>query len=357
MTSSVCVRAIATATAPHTVAQSQARAFAKGFFSSDFKALDRLLPAFDNTGIATRQLARPIAWYAEPHTFAEKNRVYRDVALEMAVDAAQQALAGATTGLSTPRSALRAIVLVSTTGVSTPSLDASVVTQLDLPRSIARVPVWGLGCAGGAAGLARASALAKGLDGPVLLIATEVCSATFVHGDRSKSNLIATALFADGAAAVIVEPNASVTDAPRFELLDVHSHLIDDSQDVMGWDLVGEGLKVRFSRDIPAIVHQVIPGFATDIAAKSGATVADLEHFIVHPGGAKVLKAYAEALNVPDDRLDLARDVLRDHGNMSSPTVLFVLAATIAKVRPQRALGLVIGLGPGFSAEGIIVRW
>ena len=202
MSRGASVLAVATASPPHAVAQPELRAFARRFFAADFPAIDRLLPAFDNSGIDERQMASPLEWFDHPHSFAEKNEVYRRSALEMSRRAGAEALR---------RAALRpdevaALVFVSTTGIATPSLDSYLVQLLGLSRATARVPLWGLGCAGGAAGLARAADLVRALGRPVLLIAAEVCSATFVHGDRSKSNLIATALFGDGAAAVVLAP-------------------------------------------------------------------------------------------------------------------------------------------------------
>jgi alkylresorcinol/alkylpyrone synthase len=241
-------------------------------------------------------------------------------------------------------------VFVSSTGIATPSLDATLVQQLELPRTIVRVPLWGLGCAGGAAGLARAAALCRGLGQPVLLVAVEVCSATFVAADLSKSNLIATALFGDGAAAAVIAPHG---DGP--ELLGGYARLLDDSQDVMGWNVRDDGLQVRFARSIPQIVRELAPSFVREAAAAVGVSSDAIEHFVLHPGGAKVLEAYAAALALPPDRLAVSREVLRMYGNMSSPTALFVLDAFVRA--PHRAgLGIVIGLGPGFCAESVVLR-
>ena len=342
------VRAVATAVPEHRLSQTEARAFARAFFAADLPHIDRLVRAFGNTGIAERQLAQPIAWYREPHDFPEKNEVYRRTALRLSEDAARRALARA----GVEASALGAIVFVSTTGVSTPSLDSFLVQILDLPRSIARVPIWGLGCAGGAAGLARAAELARGTGRPVLLIAVEVCSATFVHGDRSKSNLIATALFGDGAAAAVVTP-----DDNGVEILGGWSELLDDTEDVMGWTLREEGLQVRFARSIPGIVADVVPGFARAAARAAQVEPASLHHYVLHPGGAKVLQAYETALGVPQVRIETAWQVLRAHGNMSSPTVLFVLERFMAQAPRTGANGLLLGLGPGFCAEGAVFRW
>lgn len=342
------VLSVATATPPHRLPQGEMRSFARRFFARDFPAIDRLLPAFDNTGIRERQFASPIEWFDAPHSFAEKNEVYRRSCLDISTRAGAEALRRAGLGPGD----VAALVFVSTTGISTPSLDSFLVQLLDLPRSVARVPIWGLGCAGGAAGLARAADLVRALGRPVLLIAAEVCTATFVHGDRGKSNLIATALFGDGAAAAVLAPEG---DGPR--MLASRSHLIDDSEDVMGWTLDAEGLRVRFARSIPDIVRRVVPEFWPAAAQAAGLAAADIEHLVLHPGGAKVLAAYADVFGVDDGRLELAREVLRDHGNMSSPTLLFVLERFMAETPRTGGAGLVLGLGPGFCAEAVVFRW
>lgn len=352
MTGAPRVLGIATAVPEHRLPQSEARAFARRMFHRDFPAIDRLLCAFDNTGIAERQLVQPLAWYEEPHDFPTKNEVYRRSALELSARASAQALKDS--GVS-PRD-IGALVFVSTTGISTPSLDSFLIQLLDLPRSVARVPLWGLGCAGGGAGLARAADLVRGTGRPVLLVAVEACSVTFMHGDRSKANLIATALFGDGAAAVVVglgDPGMS----GGLELLDSHSHLIDDSEDVMGWTLQPAGLQVRFARSIPGIVRQTAPSFVAEAAGRAGIEPAGVHHLVLHPGGRKVLEAYEEALDVPSARIEHAYEVIRDHGNMSSPSVLFVLERFMRHTKAVGAYGVLVGLGPGFCAEGLVFRW
>jgi alkylresorcinol/alkylpyrone synthase len=183
-----------------------------------------------------------------------------------------------------------------------------------------------------------------------------VCSATFVHGDRSKSNLIATALFGDGAAACVLAPVRADEDA-GLRVLGSHTHLIDNSDAVMGWTLEAEGLRVRFARSIPDIVRTTVPGFHRATAEAAGIDVAQIEHYVLHPGGARVLAAYEAALAVPRARIETAYQVLRAHGNMSSPTVLFVLDRFMRETPRTGAAGLVLGLGPGFAAEGVVFRW
>jgi alkylresorcinol/alkylpyrone synthase len=343
--------ALATSVPEFGLGQLDARAFARRQFAT-LPGIDRLLGAFDNTGIVRRHLVQPLAWYEQPRSFVEKNALYTRGALALAHQAAARALALAPCRASE----LAAIVFVSSTGIATPSLDSHLVQLLDLPRSIARVPLWGLGCAGGAAGLARAATLCRGLGAPVLLVAVEVCSATFVSRDCSKSNLIATALFADGAAAAVVAPDG---DGPA--LLGGYAKLLDDTEDVMGWTVHDDGLQVRFARSIPHIVRQHAAEFVREAARANGLPEGAIHHLVLHPGGAKVLEAYAHALDVPPARLSASHEVLRDHGNMSSPTALFALDAFMraSKQRggPDGGHGIVVGLGPGFCAESVVFRW
>ncbi len=343
------VASIATAPAQYPIDLVQSQAFARRCFAT-MPALERLLPAFEHTGIDERQIVRPLEWYAQERGFAEKNALWEESAFALACVAARRALAGFPAG----RHELGAVVFVSSTGIATPSLDARMVAALDLPRTIARVPLWGLGCAGGAAGLARAAALCRGLQRPVLVVAVEICSATFMAGDRSRANLIASALFGDGAAAAVLVPGGS---GPT--ILGGHSQLLDGTEDVMGWDVRDDGLAVRFLRSIPTIVREVIPGFVDQSCAQVGLTPASIVHWALHPGGAKVLEAYAAALGLPAARLAPAHAVLREHGNMSSPTALFVLERILRDTpAPERGgHGLVVGLGPGFSAEAVVFAW
>lgn len=342
------VLAIGTAVPEYRVDRQQARTFARHVFEGRLTGLDRLLGVFDRTSVEERQVVRPPEWFAQPRSFAEKNAVYGEAARELSRRSAAAALAS---GPVEPWE-IRSLVFVSSTGIATPSLDARLVQDLGLAPDVARVPLWGLGCGGGAAGLARAAALARGGLGPVLLVATEICSTTFVHDDVSKANLIAASLFGDGSAAAVIGDGKA---GP--ELLGAHAHLFPDSESVMGWDVVEAGLKVRFATDIPRIVRASMAEIADAAAHRAGLRRPDLQHWVVHPGGDRVLHAYRESLGLTDTQLDAAWEVLHDHGNLSSPTVLFVLERFLATTHPTEAPGLLLGLGPGFGAEAVVFRW
>jgi alkylresorcinol/alkylpyrone synthase len=233
------------------------------------------------------------------------------------------------------------------------------MNRLRFSAHMRRTPIWGLGCAGGAAGLARAAEWARLSPGSnVLLIAIELCSLTFQREDLSKSNLVATALFGDGAAAVVVQSDASENGRGGPRIVASRSTLFPETEDVMGWDVNDAGLKVLFSRDIPTIVRRFVRENADEFLTEQGLMLQSIRHLIAHPGGVKVMAAYEEAFGLDPNALRHAREVLRSAGNMSSPTVLFVLDRFLAdsSVRPGD-LGLLTALGPGFSSELVLLQW
>ncbi len=334
---------------PYAVRQQDIKEFAACLFQEKLEHLERLLPVFDNACIASRHLAQPLAWYAAEHSFAEANLLYGEIALELAVNAATQALerAGVAPG------DIGLVVFVSSTGITTPTIDAKLIQRLGIPANAARLPVWGLGCAGGVTGLARAAELAAAVPGrTVLLVAAELCSLTFQRNDFSKSNLVGAGIFADGAAAAVI-----TADGQGVELLDARSTLFADTEDIMGWDVIDTGLKVRFSRDIPAFVRRYLPDLAADACRVWGLARRDIVHYVVHPGGAKVLDAYADSLGLPPAALATAYEVLAEFGNMSSASVLFVLERFMRVTPPRGGYGVMLALGPGFSAEQVLFRW
>ncbi|HMM23081.1 MAG TPA: 3-oxoacyl-[acyl-carrier-protein] synthase III C-terminal domain-containing protein [Selenomonadales bacterium] len=335
---------------PHAIRQEDLKVFAATLFRDKMENLDRLLPVFDNACIAVRHLAQPLEWYAVPHTFSETNRRYEEAGLELAENASRQAMAEA--GLSARDIDL--VVLVSSTGIATPTLDAKLIQRLGLSPHTARLPIWGLGCAGGVAGLARSAELAGALAGRVVLLVTvELCSLTFQQNDFSKANLVGAGIFADGAAAAILSDNG----AAGPELCASHSTLFAATEDIMGWDVVETGLKVRFSRDIPSIVRQHLPALIKQACGEWNISADSLKHYVVHPGGVKVLDAYSESLNLPPETLAEALAILTGYGNMSSASVLFVLKQYLKAHAPSGEYGVMLALGPGFSAEQVLFRW
>ncbi len=321
----------------------------------------RLLPVFDHGGIETRRLCMPLEWYAADHSFGERNEHYIEQAVALSTEAAAHALEQAEL---TP-SDVDHVVFVSSTGIATPSLDATISNRMSLRSDVRRTPIWGLGCAGGAAGLARARDFAVASPGTrILLIAVEICSLAFQRRERSKRNLVAASLFADGAAAAVVATDpAGATRAANgrggttLEIEASGSMLWPDTLDVMGWETDGDGLHVVFSRDIPAIVRGWVRESVDRFLERQRMRLSEIAHVVSHPGGMKVLEAYQEALSLPAAAFRHSRDILRERGNMSSPTCLFVLErflGTGAIAPGERAL--LTALGPGFSAEYVLMR-
>lgn len=346
------VLSVATAVPKHRVAQRTASDFARAMFSGVCKDVERLLPVFDNVEIEGRNFCVPPAWFYEDHTFPEKNTLYVEHALGLSEKAARRALdkAGA------DPSEVGAVFFVSTTGLSTPSIDSQLLPRLGLSEHTRRVPIWGLGCAAGVGGLARAADHTRVYpEEKVLLVGVELCGLTFQWGDRSKAGLVSTALFADGAAAAVL--GSAPTDAPGPELLGSHSTTWPGTEDIMGWEIVEAGFKVQLSRSIPQLVRERMPKNIEAACSSVGLAPEDIEHFVTHPGGAKVLDAFEEVFGLGRGGLVLSREVLRDYGNMSSVTVMFILERFLeSEACAPGEHGVISALGPGFSAEHVFFR-
>ncbi|PIW29197.1 MAG: chalcone synthase [Rhodospirillales bacterium CG15_BIG_FIL_POST_REV_8_21_14_020_66_15] len=336
--------ALSTAVPRHRLVQSDIRAWARGLFNGRVRDIERMLPAFDNAGIETRYSCMPLDWFSTPRGWAEKNARYLEHALDLLTEAAVTCLAAA--GL-TARD-VDALVTVSTTGIATPALDARLFERLAFRAETARLPIFGLGCAGGVNGLARAAEVARARPGSkVLFLVVELCGLTFRSADLSKSNVIATALFGDGAAAALI-----TTDGPGPRITRWGEHTWPKSLDVMGWTVEEDGLGVVFSRDIPHLVETELPPVVQRYLAQDNLNLGHVDAFVAHPGGEKVVTALETVFGRPPGGLEHARAVLRDFGNMSAATVLFVLRRTLdagfADTVGKRAL--MSALGPGFTA-------
>lgn len=336
---------LATAAPDIVLSQSQAKDFARELFGGRAGHFERLEPVFDNAGIATRRIIRPPEWYRQQHGWGERNRVYLEEAEALWVEAAQGALARA--GVAAGE--VDGIVTVSTTGIATPSLEARVAGRMGFRNDVKRVPVFGLGCAGGVTGFALAARLADGEPGGTILFVTvELCSASIRLDKLTKANIVATALFGDGAAAALLRSGEGGGIA-RVE--GAGEVLWPGTLDIMGWEVEDPGLGVIFDRAIPPFVSDNMEKGVAQILDRIGIGRGDVDRFTCHPGGAKVVLALEESLGLAAGTLDHERAVLRDYGNMSAPTVLFVLERLIAAGMPERTL--LLALGPGFTASGL----
>ena len=338
--------ALATAVPEHVLHQEDVRERAAILFSEERERFQRLLPVYANAGIDRRYSCVPIEWYLEAHGWRERSELFVKHATDLLARASLDCLARAGLGVEE----VDAIVAVSTSGVTTPSLDALLMERLGMRRELRRLPIFGLGCVGGVLGLARASELARSYPGErVLFLVVELCGITFRRGDHSKSNLIATALFGDGAAAALIACEGS---GPAF--LASGEYTWPDSLEVMGWRVRDDGLGVLFSRDIPALVRSDYRAAAERFLEREGLTLEDIGEFLCHPGGAKVLTALEACLELEQGSLHHSREVLRQYGNMSAATVLFVLERALANGGlPRRSL--MTSLGPGFTAGFLLL--
>ena len=336
--------ALATAVPDHVVAQADVVAAARRVFGGRSDAFNRMIEVYANAGVETRHLCVPLAWYEAESGWAGRNALYLEHATALLESAAQACLDEA--GLAPE--AVDALVTVGSTGIATPSLDALLMARMPFRPDVLRLPIFGLGCAGGVLGLGRAAALAEAMpEMRVLLLVVELCGLTFRRADAGKSNIVATALFGDGAAAALVE-GGDLPDSAGATIAAWGEHTWPDRLDVMGWEVADDGLGVLFSPDIPALVRRDLRPVADAFLAGHGLVRDDLDGLICHPGGAKVLAALAEAFALSEDDLATEREVLRRYGNMSSATVLFVLDQR--RRHGLRGRHLLTALGPGFTA-------
>jgi len=338
----VALLALSTASPPNILRQDEVAAAARSLLQDRFPGFDRMAPVFSTAGINTRQSAMPIEWFLEPRSWPERTEVYLNVAVDLFVQAAQRALDDA--GL-TGRD-VDAIVTVSSTGIATPSLEARAMERMGFRPDAARIPVFGLGCAGGTTGLGLASKLARATPGSVvLLVVVELCTLSFRMDDLSKADIVATALFGDGAAACVLR-----TGEGGFARIEgAAEHTWPDTLNIMGWQVGDTGFGVIFDRAIPPFAKNHLRPAVDQMLAAQGLNIEDVDRFICHPGGMKVIHALESALSLELGRLDHERSVLAEHGNMSAPTVLYVLDRARQAGLPAKSV--LIALGPGFTAS------
>ncbi len=338
---------IATATPPHRIGQREATLAAYDSFAARFDGFDHLARVFDSAGIRSRYLAQPLEWYMQPRGWAERNAVYLEAADALFVQSASLALEKA--GILAAD--VDTVVTVSSTGLATPSVDARVSGQMGFRSDIERVPVFGLGCAGGVTGLGLAARLARSRPGStVLLVAVELCSVAFRLDRLTKENIVASALFGDGAAACVLRCGNQGRAPDGLALVEASGqHTWPGTLDIMGWSVDDTGLAVIFDRAIPPFATEHMGPAVTGILQRHGIAMAQVDRFACHPGGAKVITALEVALSLDQGTLDHERSVLADYGNMSAPTALFVLDRLAQSTLPKRTV--LTAMGPGFTAS------
>lgn len=313
---------------------------------------------FTASGVESRHLALPLPRYAQLSGFTEANDTFIDIALDLG----EQALLRALDEAKVKPAEVDLVVSTSVTGLAVPTLEARLAARIGLRPDVKRVPLFGLGCVAGAAGVARMHDYLRAYpDQVAALLAVELCSLTIQRDDTSMANFVAASLFGDGAAAVIAtgggRPPAGPKVAAGPKVLATRSRLYPDTEDVMGWDIGTSGFKIKLSVEVTTVVDKYLGDDVRNFLADYGLCADDVSTFVCHPGGPKVIDAVQNVLDLPVNALDRTRTSLRENGNLSSVSVLDVLRATMADPPQPGSLGLMVAMGPGFCSELVLLGW
>jgi alkylresorcinol/alkylpyrone synthase len=317
-------------------------------------AKPELLSRFHHrVGVETRYFVLPLDGYDNLTRWGDANRVW----LEKAEELGEQAIDLALERAGMERNRINALLTVSVTGIASPSLDAHLTNRMQLPADIRRTPIFGLGCVAGASGIAQAADYVRAYpDRVAVLLSVELCSLTWQRSDLSIANLIASGLFGDGAAAVVVTGDDVVADGPM--IVDTSSSFYPNTEDAMGWDISEEGFRIVLSPEVPAIIRARLPGDVDALLSRHGLTRCDVGSWVLHTGGPKVLDAMADSLGLDRETCAASWDSLREVGNLSSASVLLVLEEIMQNRRPAAGTwGVLAALGPGFCAQLILLCW
>jgi alkylresorcinol/alkylpyrone synthase len=313
-----------------------------------------------SSGVASRHMALPLPQYKQLKDFTRANEAY----LEVALDLAEQALLAALDEAKLKPSDVDIVFSTTVTGLAVPTLEARLAARVGLRQDVKRVPLFGLGCVAGAAGVARMHDYLRAFpDQVAALLAVELCSLTIQREDNSVANLVATSLFGDGAGAVIArgarrDPGSESSHertGPR--VLTTRSRIYPDTEEVMGWKIGADGFRIVLSADVATVTEKYLGDDVRNFLADHGLTPQDVSRWVCHPGGPRVIEAVEEALDLPADALDHTRNSLCNNGNLSSVSVLDVLRANLADPPPAGSIGLMIAMGPAFCSELVLLAW
>ncbi|HXX31776.1 MAG TPA: 3-oxoacyl-[acyl-carrier-protein] synthase III C-terminal domain-containing protein [Myxococcaceae bacterium] len=348
------VRSVGTALPPHYADQETLIAAFRTHWAKEHFHLERIEELHRSVQVGGRHLAVPIDEYPGLADLRARNDAWLRVSTDVGERAVRQALDRA--GLDP--SDVDHLFFVTVTGIATPSIDARLMNRLGLRPNVKRTPIFGLGCVAGAAGTARASDVLRAFpDQVAVLLSVELCSLTLQREDLSIANIIASGLFGDGAAALVLSGGERpAPGAPR--IVATRSVFYPDSERVMGWDVVNGGFKVVLSAKVPEVVRTHVRGDVDDFLAAHGLSTRDIRHWVAHTGGPKVLEAFEDTLQLPPGALARSWRSLREVGNLSSASVLFVLESLLASGEARAGdLGLLMAMGPGFCSELVLLRW
>ncbi len=308
-----------------------------------------------NVGVNGRYLSLPIEQYAALR-FSEANNVW----IRTAVELGEQAIPAAIAQAGIDKSEISAFFFVSVTGIASPSIDARLINKLGLSTDMRRVPIFGLGCVAGAAGISLAADYVKAYpDKYALLLSVELCTLTIQHDDLSMANLISTGLFGDGGAAVIVAGDRAAEKCGHQgpDIIDTQATFYPDTEKVMGWDISGNGFQIVLSPEVPTVIAGNVGGDLDRLLSKHNLTRADIGCWMLHTGGPKILRATAQALGVGDDAMWASWEALAEMGNLSSSSVLMVLEKTMKKRPAPGTWSILAAMGPAFCSELVLLRW
>jgi alkylresorcinol/alkylpyrone synthase len=347
------IAAVGKAFPPHYYSQEELLEEFRVFWAEQRGNLGRFERLHRNVQVGGRHLALPLDEYRDLGGFGQSNKAW----IRVAEDVGAAAITDALERCGKSPKDVDALFFVSVTGVATPSLDARLMNRLGLPSGVRRVPIFGLGCVAGAAGIARAADYVKAYPAQTaVLLSVELCSLTFQRKDVSIANVISSGLFGDGAAAVVVVGEEQEAAGPS--IVATRSVFYSDTERIMGWDISEQGFQVILSAGVPSLVKEHLCADVDAFLADQGLSRDDIESWVAHPGGPRVLEAMQEALDLPEDALDETWRSLAEVGNLSSTSVLLVLEQRMTAKRPAPgSLGLLLALGPGFCSELVLLRW
>jgi predicted naringenin-chalcone synthase len=338
---------VTTALPPHELTRDQVRDLARRVLNGKVAFLDQALALFDNAGVESRRLVRDVSVLLDHRSLEWRNDVYIEECRNLGI----QLLGGLLERTSTRPEEIDVLITTSCTGFMIPALDADLINHFRLRSDVRRLPFTELGCAAGAMSISRAHDHLRAYpEHKVAIVAIEVPSMTYLSGDLSVPNLVSAALFGDGGAAALVR-----SDRGRFEILDARTHFFHDTPEMMGFHVTDQGFSIVLDKRVPQLLERELPAAVDAFLERNAVTRGDLRNYLFHPGGRKILDTVRDLFGLVDDDLALSRETLREVGNLSSASVLFVLEKALAG-HGRPGLSLMAAFGPGFNAELLLGR-